>query len=130
MCFKSCIRKCTLSTIHLDFTDLVNHGMVKNTKTWISRERNTTFLWIKKALSQCLRWHILRSYRFVAEVTFQSRGHVTNKETSPLLQVSRPPNLARLCLRIKEPHQQSHATLRSRGYVKNKKCYISTLQDL
>ena len=27
-----------------DVTDLVNHGMVKNTKTEISRERNITFL--------------------------------------------------------------------------------------
>ena len=51
---------------HHDVTDLVNHGMVKNTKTWISRERNITFLW-----NMCLRWHILRSYRFVVEVTFK-----------------------------------------------------------
>ena len=44
-------------------TDLVNHGMVKNTKTWISWERNKTFLLNKKILNLCLRWHILRNYR-------------------------------------------------------------------
>ena len=26
---------------HHDVTDLINHGMVKNTKTWISREDGT-----------------------------------------------------------------------------------------
>ena len=57
---------------HRDVTDLVNHGMVKNTKTWISWEWNITFLRNKKILNLCLRWHILRSYRFVAEVTFNN----------------------------------------------------------
>ena len=33
---------------HRDVTDLVNHGKVKNTKTWISWERNVTFLRNKK----------------------------------------------------------------------------------
>ena len=56
---------------HRDVTDLVNHGMVKNTKTWISWERNIIFLWNKKILNLCLRWHILRNYRFVAEITFK-----------------------------------------------------------
>ena len=62
---------------HRDVTDLVNHGMVKNTKTWISWERNMIFLRNKKILTLCFRWHILRSYRFVAEVTFNSShpGH-------------------------------------------------------
>ena len=55
---------------HRDVTDLVNHGMVKNTKTWISRERNITFLWNKKNINLCLKWRILGSYYFVAEVTF------------------------------------------------------------
>ena len=59
---------CTNS--HHDVTDLVNHGMVKNTKTWISRERNITLLWNKKISNLCLRWYILRSYRFAAEVTW------------------------------------------------------------
>ena len=34
-----------------DVTDLLNHGMVKNTKTWISWEWNITFLWNEKALN-------------------------------------------------------------------------------
>ena len=36
---------------HYDVTDLVNHEMVKNTKTWISWERNINFLEIKKFLT-------------------------------------------------------------------------------
>ena len=56
---------------HRDVTDLVNHGIVKNAKTWICWERNITFLRNKKILNLCFRWHILRSCRFVAEVTFK-----------------------------------------------------------
>ena len=52
--------------------------MVKNTKSWIAWERNITFLQDKKIL--CLRWHILRSYCFVAEVTFE--GHLWCKKLS------------------------------------------------
>ena len=52
--------------------DLVNHGMVKNTKTWISWEWNITPLRNKKTLNLFLRWHILRSYCFVVEVTFKN----------------------------------------------------------
>ena len=51
---------------HRDVTDLVNHGMLKNTKTWISWERNIVFLQNIKFLNLCLRWHIWKSYRFVA----------------------------------------------------------------
>ena len=36
---------------HHDVTDLVNHELNKNTKTWISWERNKTFLWNKKFLT-------------------------------------------------------------------------------
>ena len=57
---------------HHDITDLLNYGMVKNTKTWISWEWHKTFLWNKKILNLCLRWHIFRSYCFVAEVTFNN----------------------------------------------------------
>ena len=53
---------------HHDVTDLVNHGMVK---TWISFEQNIIFLRSKKILNLCLRWYILRSYRFVVVVTFK-----------------------------------------------------------
>ena len=56
---------------HHDVTDLVNYRIVKNTKTWISREQNITLLWNKNILNLCLRWHILRSYSFTAEVTFK-----------------------------------------------------------
>ena len=56
---------------HHDATDLLNHGTVKNTKTRITWEWNITFLRNKKILNLCLRWHILRSYCFVAEVTFK-----------------------------------------------------------
>ena len=57
------------SKMHLDATDLVNHGMVKSTKTWIPWEWNIIFLQNKKVLNLCFKWHILSSYRFVAEVT-------------------------------------------------------------
>ena len=43
--------------------------MAINTNTWISR--NITFLWNKKNLNQCLRWYILRRYRFVAELNLK-----------------------------------------------------------
>ena len=56
---------------HHDITDLVNHGMVKNTKTWISWEQNILFLQNKNMLSLCIRLHILQSYSFVADVTFK-----------------------------------------------------------
>ena len=61
-----------------DITDLVTHGMLKNTKTWISWERNIILLWNKKILKLCLKWHVLRSYFFVAEVTFnvESTNHL------------------------------------------------------
>ena len=61
---------------HRDVTDLVNHGMVKNTKTWISWERNIIFLRNKKILNLCFRWHILRSYCFVVEVTFKWKDEI------------------------------------------------------
>ena len=55
---------------HHGVTDLVNFGMAKNIKTWISWKGNMTFLRNKKILNLCLRWHILSSHRFVAEVNF------------------------------------------------------------
>ena len=66
---------------HLDITDSVNHEMVQNTKTWITWEQNKIFLWNQKIINLWLRWHILRSYRFVAEVTFKLQiVPVSNKE--------------------------------------------------
>ena len=43
---KDIFQKCTVScnNAHHDVTDLVNHGMVKNTKTLISWEWKITFL--------------------------------------------------------------------------------------
>ena len=66
----------SFTNIHHGVTDFVNHGMVKNAKTWISWEWNITFLRNKKVLNLCPRWQILRSYRFVAEVTFNDLFHV------------------------------------------------------
>ena len=53
---------CIMYNTRHEVTDLLNHAMVKNIKNWISWERNITFLRNKKDL--CLRWHILRNYRF------------------------------------------------------------------
>ena len=58
------------TNIHLDVTDLVNHGMVKNTKTWIPWKQNITFLRNKNFFELYFRWHILRSYRFLVELNF------------------------------------------------------------
>ena len=43
---KDIIQKCTVSfiTIYHDITDLLNHGIVENTKAWISQEWNISFL--------------------------------------------------------------------------------------
>ena len=62
---------CT-NTHHDVIINFVNHGMFKNTKTWISWEWFITFLWNKKNLNLCLRWHISRNYHFVAEVNFMN----------------------------------------------------------
>ena len=53
---------------HHDITELVNQGMVKYTKTWIYRKWKVAFLRNEKILNLFLRWHILKSYRFVAQV--------------------------------------------------------------
>ena len=39
--------------IQYDITDLVNHEMVKNTKTWISWEQNISFPQNKKNILMC-----------------------------------------------------------------------------
>ena len=56
---------------HRDVKTSVNHLMVKNTKTWVPWEQNIVLLRNKKILSLCLQWHFLKSYCFVAEVTFK-----------------------------------------------------------
>ena len=57
------------NTHHDAIIDLVNHRMFTNTKTWISWEWYITFPWNKKILNLRLRWHILRNYHYIAEVT-------------------------------------------------------------
>ena len=42
---------CLMHNTHHDVKDLVNHGIVKNTKTWIAWEWNITFLQYKKSLT-------------------------------------------------------------------------------
>ena len=54
---------------HHDVTDLLNHRMVKMQK--VKHRENGTEFFNKKVFNLCLRWHILRSYWFVAEVTFE-----------------------------------------------------------
>ena len=49
-------------------------GMVKDTKTLTSWERNIHFLWNINILNLCIRWQILKSYCFTAEVIFK-KGH-------------------------------------------------------
>ena len=66
------MRPVSYTNTHHDVANFVKHRMVKNTKNWISRERNTTFLSNKTILNLCLRWHILEIYSFVAEVTFKN----------------------------------------------------------
>ena len=56
---------------HHGITDLVNHGMVTKTTTWISWEKIIVFLQNEKILNLCLRLPILRGYCFVVEVTFK-----------------------------------------------------------
>ena len=56
---------------HYGITDLVYHGIFKNTKTQIPWEQNITFI-KQKNLNMCCGWHILRSYCFVLEVTFKA----------------------------------------------------------
>ena len=68
ICWK--IHPVSFTNTHHEFTDLLNHGIVKNTKTWIFWEQNIAFLWNEKILHLCLRWHILRSYCFVVGETF------------------------------------------------------------
>ena len=65
--FKNAL-SCTIT--HHNVIDLVNHMMIENTKFWVSQEWNITFLWNKKILNWCFKWNILRSYIYVAEVTF------------------------------------------------------------
>ena len=54
---------------HHDIIDLVNHGMVKNTKNWIPWERNVTFLRNNKILNLCQITHF-------EKLSFSRRGNL------------------------------------------------------
>ena len=77
---------------HHGIINLVNYGMIQNTKTWISWEQNITFLWNKEILNLCFRWYILRSYHFVVGVTFKKwklyYNSFTNSQPATLLNLS------------------------------------------
>ena len=61
---------------HHDITDLVNYEIVKNENLNILQ--NIIFLQNKKILNLCLRCCILRSYHFVAALTFKC--HIQPKD--------------------------------------------------
>ena len=83
--------------------------MVKNTKAWISWERNIIFLRNKKILNLFLRGHVLRSYRFVAEVTFK-------KFWNPWLETR--------LFSVKHLNILSKSGFSYLYYVKNKRCKV------
>ena len=60
---------------HHDVTSLVNHGMVKYTKTSISREWNIHFLWNKKNLTS------LSDGRFWEVIVLEQRQPLINMVT-------------------------------------------------
>ena len=97
MWFKRYVQKCTLShvLILIDITDLVNHGMVKNAITWISREENITCLWNKKILDLCLEWYIyfiLIVLRYYSQIVHRSKTYLkdlTENKWSYFSEISR-----------------------------------------
>ena len=68
---KDIFKNISYTNSYHDFTDLVNHEMVKNTKTLISWELNITFPLNKNILNVCLKWQILRNCCFVLNVIFK-----------------------------------------------------------
>ena len=60
------------NNIHHDVTDLVNHGMVKNTKTLISLEQNIIFVRIKKNSSLAPPMTHFERLPFHSRVNFNS----------------------------------------------------------
>ena len=74
---------------HYDVTDLVSHGMVKNTKIWISWEKNVTFLnsWSVPQMTQfekslfCIGGNLqdLASYKHMISINLI---YFCNKDTS------------------------------------------------
>ena len=56
----------------IDVTDVVNHRMVKNTKTSISSEWNITFLQNKKILKGYLCYKMINSQNVLSEAQFKN----------------------------------------------------------
>ena len=72
--FKRCIQKCTLFHVLI----LIMTSQIWKTMGWLNIQilkylENRTSLRNKNILNLCFRWHILRSYRFVAEVSFKRK---------------------------------------------------------
>ena len=71
-------QKCTLSRVLILIMKLYSSWRHRFSKSWDSwkyknlkiSKTEISFPWNKKILNLCLRWHILKSYHFVAEVTF------------------------------------------------------------
>ena len=72
-----------LINTHHDVIDLVNHRIVKNTENSISWGWNMIFPWSRKISNLCLKWHILRKYCSIAEVTFKSDIFVSFDTLTP-----------------------------------------------
>ena len=78
-CSSKDVWKCTLSHVLIFIMtsyiwNIMGHGLVKNTKTWISWEWNITFIWNKK-INLHVRWHISVSFSFVLKVSFNNRSN-------------------------------------------------------
>ena len=69
--FKRYIQKCTLSHVLILIVTSLIWKIMESLKIQKLEERNIIFLRNKKILNLRFRWHILRSYGFVAEVTFR-----------------------------------------------------------
>ena len=59
---------------HHDFTDLINHGMVKNIKTFNILRTENNFSMKQKNSSSVPQMTHLRGYRFAVEVTFNKHS--------------------------------------------------------
>ena len=67
-------------------------GWLKREKLEYFENENLFFLRNEKLLNLCLRWHILRSYRFLAEVTFKNTLFMCkNKVQSTAFQCEQSP---------------------------------------
>ena len=105
---KTYLVSCTNS--HHDVTDLENCEMVKKAKTWISWERNITFPQNKKIVNLCSRWYILRSYHFVADITFNLHMSILYKRKTLYWSITELDSI------VKNLSEQSVATSQPKEY--------------